>query len=80
MLVAVVDEVVDVTDWVLLRVLSDDAVAGVVTVVSSVVKLVGRTGAAGVADVDVDDAGQLADPHSRLLGQQPPPSVAGQER
>jgi hypothetical protein len=61
-------------------VVSPDALAVVVTVVSSVVKLVGRTGGAGVADVEVVEAGQFADPHSRLLGQHPPPSEAAHER
>lgn len=53
-------------------------------VVSVVVKLVGRTGGAAVAEelelVAVVLAGQFAEPQSRSVGQQPPPSDAGQDR
>jgi hypothetical protein len=55
----------------------------VVVVVSTVVvKLVGRTGGSGVPldCKDVDKAGQLADPHARSVGQQPPPRLAGHDR
>ncbi len=54
----------------------------VIVVSTVVVRLVGRTGGSGVAlDVeDVERAGQLAEPHARSVGQQPPPRLAGQER
>lgn len=53
-----------------------------VVVSTVVVRLVGRTGGAAFAElvVEVVDAGQLAEPHSRSVGQQPPPRDAGQER
>jgi len=47
-----------------------------VSVVS--VRLVGRTGGAGVAE-EVE-AGQFAELHWRSVGQQPPPKDAGQDR
>lgn len=54
--------------------------AGTVVVCSVVVRLVGRTGGAGVAELLVDEGGQFAEPHSRSVGQQPPPREAGHER
>jgi len=58
--------------------LEDLLLAMVVVVTTVVVRLVGRTGGTGAAEVV--EAGQLAEPQLRSVGQQPPPREAGQER
>ena len=54
--------------------------AGAVVVSVVVTSEVGLIGGAAEAVDEVVVAGQFADPQSRSVGQQPPPSEAGHER